>query len=224
MSLKPTTPIIEQMSDSVKPTIKKPSSLLSDSVIHHNVSSYPHKKIIVSYKTLNHKPYGVSSSRRVLSTGLLLKRFDEVRNCLQYRLGLTVSQREVVLRLLRMWAYYGYCYPKEALITSEPGCSKATYWRTIRRLEDVGLLSVVNRYVIRPHAQISNLYLLDQLVLVLARYISERREFDCPRWLTPVLTMPDRTFWSFLSRVPGDRAGPCLPAFEDLLSSRAEAS
>jgi len=215
---------LEHLSETVKPKAIIDTSHSQNTVIHHNVSLHPRKKIIVSYSTKFWKPYGVSSKRRILPPNILLKRFDVIRDGLQYRFGFTTSQREVVFRLLRLWAYYGQVYPKESLISQQPGCSKATFWRTIRILEDLGLVEVINRFVIRPHAQISNLYRLDQLVLALARYISERRELDCPPWLTPVLTMPDRLFWAFLDRAPGDRAGPSIPAFEDLLISRASAA
>jgi len=194
-----------------------------DSMIHHKPPASPHRKLLVTYDTLGSKRYGVSQSRRILPPGVLLKRFDQVRDCLQYVLALTTAQREVTLRLLRLYAYYGHVYPKESQITEDPGCSKATFWRSLRLLEELGLVEIINRYVMRPHAQISNLYRLDQLVLVLARYLAERGRLESPDWLIPVLTMPPRSFWSFLSRGPGDRAGPGIPAFEDLLSSRVAA-
>jgi len=118
--------------------------------------------------------------------------------------------------LLRYRAYYGNVYPKEAQITLEPGCKKATFWRTIRLLKEQGLLQVVNRFVMRPHAQISNLYRLDKLVLALARYIAEHGHHFYEDWLQPYLSMPGREFWSQIFRVPGDRAGPLIPAYEGL--------
>lgn len=164
-------------------------------VIHHKVSLSRRNKIIVSYSKCQCKAYGVSSSYRVLSPQLLLKKFEYIRDCLVYCLGLTIAQREVTLRLLRLWAYYGHVYPKESQITSEPGCSKATYWRTIRVLNELGLITVVNRYVIRPHAQISNLYRFDKLLILIARYLAEHGHRFYEKWLKSVLTMPGSYFW-----------------------------
>jgi len=177
-------------------------------MIHHKGRDH---QVVIIYRDRCHyrgKPYGVSSSQRVLSPQLLLKKYALVRECLKYPLGLTTAQREVVLRLLRYWAYYGNVYPKETTITEEPGCSKATFWRTVRVLEERGLLQVVNRYVIRIHAQISNLYRLDRLVVVLARYLAEHGVAFLEKWLTPALTMPGRLFWGSWVRTPEARAGP----------------
>lgn len=185
-------------------------------MIHHKVSLSQRGKMIVSYSRYVGKPYGVSSSRRVLSPGLFLRKFDYIRQCLDYALGLTKAQRQVTLRLLRLWAYYGYVYPKEAQVTEEPGCSKATFWRTIRVLENMGLLSRVNRYIIRPEAQISNLYRLDKLILLIARYLAEHIAHVWPDWLTPILTMPARQFYHWVFQSPEARAGPGALALADL--------
>lgn len=166
-------------------------------VIHHKVTPLP-SSIIVNGRS---KPYGVSSpvkrSYRVLSPGLFRKRYDDVRDFLEYNLGLTTAQRDVILRLLRFWAYYGLVCPKESTVTSQPGCSKATYWRTVRFLKDRQLISVINRYVLRPHAQISNLYRFDRLMLILARYLAERGVGFLEKWLAPYLAMPARLFWGW---------------------------
>ena len=204
---------VAQPFDTVKSPLNSQLSLFPDSMIHHKDPSL-RSYIIVSYTSMyRDKRYGVSSSYRVLSPQLFFKQFDRVRDCLKYTLGLTVSQREVALRLLRLWAYYGNVYPKEAQITGQPGCSKATHWRTIRILESLGLVNVINRFIIRPHAQISNLYRLDRLVLLLARYIAEHGHQFYEGWLQPYLTMPGREFWSQIFRGPGDRAGPGIPAY-----------
>ena len=100
------------------------------------------------------------------------------------------------MRLLRLWAYYGQVYPKESQITEDPGCSKTTFWRTIRLLQDEGLVHVINRYVVRPHAQISNLYRLDRLILVIARYLAEHGTQFYQDWLRPYLSLPGATFWT----------------------------
>ena len=184
-----------------------------NSMIHHKVSLSRNKKLIVSYSKEKGKAYGVSRSRRAITSSLFIKKFDYVRNALRDVLGLTPSQREVVLRLLRLWAYYGLVYPKESQITDVPGCSKATYWRTVRLLRELGLLQVINRYVIRPHAQISNLYRLDRLALLLARYLAEHGVAFWEKWLRPALAMPGQQFWSQIFLTPGDRAGPGVGEF-----------
>jgi len=235
--LQPTSNTLEHQFPFVKSPSKEAKTLLKDmyshpfwpaksletssidgtpsSMIHHN-SYLSHKnKLIVSYGIYKDNNYGVSSASRVLSPQLLLKKYDYVRKCLADILGLTTAQREVALRLLRLWAYYGQVYPKEAQVTGEPGCRKATYWRTIRILRELGLIHVINRYVIRPHAQISNLYRLDRLVLLLARYISEHGHAFYERWLEPYLAIPGREFWSQIFQAPGDRAGPLIPVFVD---------
>jgi len=192
----------------VKPSIPSIPSIPSNPVIHHK-PQVPHNYLIVSYSSIDSgKRYGVSRSHRVLSPGLFIKRFDYIRDCLQYVIGLTVAQREVTLRLIRLWAYYGNVYPKESQVTELPGCSKATYWRTIKLLKEMALVTVVNRYVIRPHAQISNLYRLDRLALLLARYLAEHGTRFWEKWLRPALAMPGQQFWSQIWLAPGDRAGP----------------
>lgn len=228
--------ILEQPFDTVKTDPSPELSSSSDSMIHHNSSTRNEKKKHVLYKGYGCKAYGVSRSRRVLSPGLLLKHFDVIRTGLRTRLGFTPAQVEAIMRLLRLWAYYGAVFPSAAQLTGEPdpspatvawraeqglgpaklnyGTSRATFWRAIKRLQDLGLIEVVNRYIIRPHAQISNLYRLDRLIVVLARYISERRELALPDWLTPSLTMPPRLFWAFLTQSPEARSGPIVAGSE----------
>ncbi len=179
-----------------------------NSMIHHKVTLSRNKKLIVSYSKEKGKAYGVSRSRRAITSSLFIKKFDYIRDCLKDVLGLTMSQCEVTLRLLRLWSYYGLVYPKASMVTEDPGCSKATYWRTVRLLKDAGLIQVLNRYVIRPHAQISNLYRLDRLALLLARYLAEHGTHFWEKWLRPALTMPGQQFWSQVFLTPGDRAVP----------------
>lgn len=187
---------VAQTFDSVKSLNSQLSFPMLNSMIHHK-APLPSRKLIVSYPLLyKYSPYGVSSSRRVLTRSLFIKKFDHIRDCLRQPLGLTTAQREVTLRILRLYAYYGAAYPKESQITEDPGCKKATFWRTIRLLRELGLVQVVNRYVIRPHAQISNLYRLDKLVLVIARYLAEHGIPFLEKWLRPMLTMSGAHFWT----------------------------
>jgi len=164
-------------------------------MIHHNAP--PYSSTIIHY--LNKKrlrgPYGVSLASRALSPQALLRKYSQVRTFLASSLGLSTAQREVALHLLRLWAYYGRVYPKEKQVTADPGCSKATFWRTIALLQNMRLLMVVNRYVKREKAQISNLYLLDKLVLAIAKYLSERGHHFKEKWLQPILDMDWRLFW-----------------------------
>jgi len=204
---------VAQMFDPVKSSPPLAAASNTDSVIHHK-ESLIHNKIIVSYGNMyGCKSYGVSSSKQLLSRSLFIKKFDYIRRCLKQVLGLTTAQREVTLRLLRLYAFYGLVYPKESQITEDPGCSKATFWRTIQLLKELGLVVVINRYVLRPHAQISNLYRLDKLVVLLARYLSEHIAHVWPDWLSPFLAMPLREFERWVFQTPEARAGPVIPAF-----------
>ncbi len=211
--------------ESVKSPINIQLPLIPRTMIHHNVDFY---RDTIVYSSKGHRlpqGYGVSSSLRLLSPGLLLKRLDQVSDCLEHIIGLSQAQREVVLRLLRLHAYYGQVYPKADEIacnrqriyqarmgftsedslncTGNPGCSHATYWRTIRKLKDRGLLQVVNRFIIRPHAQISNLYKLDRLLILIARWLAEHGEHFAAKWLEPYLHMAGSLFWRRFTELAG---------------------
>jgi hypothetical protein len=163
-----------------------------DTMIHHKDLS----KIIYKLgKSKIRKPYGVSAEQRILPPSLLLKWFDKTRDFLEYSLNLTPVQREVTLRLLRLWAYYGEVYPKESQITELPGCSKATFWRTIKKLEEMQFLQRINRFILREKAQISNLYLLDKLILAIARFLHEKSVEFLQEWVKPFLMLPGSVFW-----------------------------
>lgn len=212
----PTSNNIAQMFHPVNSHSSKRVFEPTNSMIHHK--SLSNNKRIIYPSNLKKLPssYGVSQFRRVLTPELYIKKFDYLRDCLRYTLGMTTAQREVTLRLLRYWAYYGQVYPKEATVTEAPGCKKATYWRTIRYLRELGLIEVVNRFIIRPHAQISNLYRLDNLVLLLARYLAEHGVQFFEEWLKPALAMPGQMFWSQIYQSQEVRAGPGLLALPDL--------
>lgn len=192
----PTLPsILNENICSVKPIQLSFNLGPAQPVIHHKVTT---KNIILINRDRNlygYNAYGVSSSQRVLSPQLLFKKFDLVRDCLESPLGLALGEREALLRLLRLWAYYGKVYPKASQICKEPGCSKATYWRAIRKLRDRGLVQVINRYICRPHAQISNLYLFNKLLIIIARYLAEHGTKFNEKWLKPLLVMTGSQFW-----------------------------
>lgn len=157
--------------------------------------------------------YGVSSDYRVLSKSLFIKHFDRIRDFLKWTLGLTAKQREVIFTLLRLWVHYGKCYPTVAMLCREAYCSKSTALRIIKELEHLGLIEVMSRDLQPYRRQISNLYLLHGLILLIARYLAEHGQAFYERWLRPYLTMPGREFWSQAFRGPGDRAGPGVLAF-----------
>lgn len=152
--------------------------------------------------------YGVSPTYRILSKGLLLKHFDKVRRCLVDVLGLTDCQREVVFRLLRFWTNYRKVYPKASQICSEPGCSKATFWRTVSYLKAQGLIEVIPRDLTPFRRQISSLYILTHLLILIARYLAEHGTAFREKWLKPYLQLPGRVFWATLAPCQESRAGP----------------
>lgn len=165
-----------------------------DMMIHHNNTS---KTLAAEGTSLFNKTkhYGVSSHFRILSPTVLTRRHDRIGGALYELFGLTIAEREVVLRLLRLWVYYGLVYPKEKQITREPGCSKATFWRTIKKLEDLGIIQRINRFLIKEKPQISNIYLLGKLVLLLVRWLAEHGQKFYEEWLKPCLEMPGKKFW-----------------------------
>lgn len=114
--------------------------------------------------------YGVPSDRKILSPSLFHKRYDLIRHYL-VSIGLTTADREAILRLLRLYCYYGRCYPKAAQIAEDPGCSKRSFWRAIAKLSNMGMIEVSNRF--HQGRQISNTYRLDKLVAILARFLAE---------------------------------------------------
>lgn len=174
-----------------------PQVVPENTMIHHNTSYI----IIKSLREEVIRYYGVSSNFRVLSPGLLLKHWDRIIWFLRGVLQLTTAEREVAIRLLRLWVYYGKVYPKEKQITALPGCSKATFWRTVRKLRELHLIEVVNRFVLREKAQISNLYRLNNLVLAIARYLMEKN-IPVPSWgIKGALELPGSVFWRKIYQV-----------------------
>ncbi|MBA7512113.1 hypothetical protein ES705_04132 [subsurface metagenome] len=136
--------------------------------------------------------YGVPTSRKILTCELYIKRFDEIRHYLDRNIGLTLAERDGILRLLRIYAYYGRVYPKASQIADDfgnmvPGCSKRSFWRAIAKLREDGLVQVHNRYL--HGRQISNCYRLDKLILCLVRWLLEHGK----RYLN-LLSLPGEIF------------------------------
>ncbi len=145
------------------------------------------KKLILKRLT-----YGVPSERRIITAGVFSKRFDHIRDCL-ITLGFTRAKRDVILTLVRLYAYYGKVYPKAEQVAEYPICSKRTFWRTIVDLEQDGLIERTNRYL--NHLQISNAYRLDRLILILARYIAEHVAQQFTDFALKLIGFAGSNFW-----------------------------
>ena len=202
-----TSPTIEHPFQNVKTPVNTQLPLIPEPVIHHKGRD-PRTYKIVSYTSIRRGiRYGVSSAQRILPPGVFNKRFDQIVHCLRDVVSLPTCEREAALRLLTLGVYYGNVYPKASQIASEKGCSKATFWRTVVYLKHLGLIRVIPRFIIRPHAQISNLYRLDKLLLMIVRYLAEH---GCPfsqKWLRPALRMPGYLFWPWILSTTGSSPG-----------------
>ena len=191
-----TTPILPSTNVLVKSPGESIISATLNSMRHH---SNHHKFSIIGNRERVWRLtryYGVSSDYRILTKGLFVKRFDQVRDFLQYVLGLPTAEREVILRLLGYWSHYGVCYPTVARLCEEPGCSKATAWRVIGKLKGYGMMHTVPRYLTPYRRQISDIFILHGLLLLLARYLAEHGVHFWEKWLAPVLSLSGRDFWS----------------------------
>lgn len=161
-----------------------------------------HRKAISDIPSLNGRPiedtlllrltYGVPTERRLLTPGIFNKRFDRIRDYLS-GIGLTPAERQVALNLLRLYCYYGKVYPKATCFTEERGCSRRTFWRAVAKLEELGLLDRINRYL--HHLQISNAYRLDKLIVILTRLLSEHGHPFTDKFTLALLKFTDRQFW-----------------------------
>ncbi|MBA7563203.1 hypothetical protein ES708_04856 [subsurface metagenome] len=136
--------------------------------------------------------YGVPSERRIITAGVIIKRFDRIRDCL-VMLGFTRAKRDVILQLVRLYAYYGKVYPKAEQVAEDGYISKRTFWRTIADMEQDGLIQRDNRYL--NHLQISNAYRLDRLVLILARYIAEHAAQQFTDFANKLIGYAGSNFW-----------------------------
>jgi hypothetical protein len=199
-------------------------------VIHHKSVVSKRGKTIVSYSRDKGKPYGVSSASKLFPVSLFTKKYEHVKRCLRQVVGLTDGEVEAVMRLLRIEAYYGVAYPKASHIAGEPeqpppqffvpypgyvppkrhywGTSRATFWRAIARLKELKLVTVVNRYVLREDAQISNLYKLDKLLILIAKYLAEHTGRIWPDWFDRYLAMPWSELWSSFASLPDGEGSP----------------
>ncbi|MBA7695843.1 hypothetical protein ES703_104483 [subsurface metagenome] len=154
-----------------KPSTPSPlsSSTSPQSMAHHN-SSAPRSNIYYGKGIELEKRYGVPQTRRILTMGMFHKNHDEILHQLTW-LGLETRERDATFKLLELYIYYGKVYPKAADIADQAYISKRTFWRAIGKLRQLGVIEVLNRYA--KHRQISNLYRLDKLVVMIARFLAE---------------------------------------------------
>ncbi|MBA7478138.1 hypothetical protein ES707_13559 [subsurface metagenome] len=157
-----TEPLIEESSEANSPS--------PQSMAHHNSSDYSNLNIFYKKGIEIEKRYGVPQTRRILTMGMFHKYHDEILNRLTW-LGLETKERDAIFKLLELFIYYGKVYPKAANIADQAYISKRTFWRAIGKLREIGVIEVLNRYV--KHRQISNLYRLDKLVVMIARFLAE---------------------------------------------------
>lgn len=147
-----------------------PLSASPQPMAHHN--SLPHDLNRIYYKRGidREKRYGVPQTRRILTMGMFHKYHHEIFHQL-VSLGLETRERDAIFKLLELYIYYGKVYPKAADIADQAYISKRTFWRAIGKLRETGVVEVINRYV--KHKQISNLYRLDKLIVMLGCYLAE---------------------------------------------------
>lgn len=154
--------------------------------LSNNLTSYNPTTI------LERLTYGVPTKRRLLSPGTFTKQFDRIRDYL-VNIGLTPAEREIALQLLRLYCYYGKVYPKASEFADQRGCSKRTFWRAVAKLQELGLIDRINRYLY--HLQISNAYRLDKLVLILVRWLAEHGYPFTENFTCALLRLTDNSFW-----------------------------
>ncbi|MBA7535968.1 hypothetical protein ES705_28227 [subsurface metagenome] len=162
------------------------------------IPTYSNTTIVNKEVLLERLTYGVPSDRRIITAGIIIKCFDRIRDCL-IMLGFTRAKRDVILQLVRLYAYYGKVYPKAKHVAEDGYVSKRTFWRTIADMEQDGLIQRDNRYL--NHLQISNAYRLDRLVLILARYIAEHCQQAFTKHTPKLIFIPAQYFWKAIWQV-----------------------
>lgn len=145
---------------------------------HYN-SSIPVKKEInhgITNVKNESESYSVQTNSRGLTKSMFRRRFDDIRDYLKAR-GFTNFEREAVLKMLQLYAYYAKVYPKAETIAQECNISRRTVWYAIKKLEDQGLITRQNQYYQDEKTgdirQTSNIYRLDKLVLALVQLLAE---------------------------------------------------
>ena len=143
----------------------------SQSMAHHNSLPSIINQIYFKKSIEREKRYGVPSSYRILTMGNYHKHHDDINTMLRVVCGLENRERSAIFCLLRLFFYYGQVYPKADDVAEQEYISKRTFWRAVSKLKALGVIEVLNRYI--NHKQISNLYRIDKLVLMIARFIAE---------------------------------------------------
>ena len=143
----------------------------SQSMAHHNSLLTNNNTIYHKKGVIREKSYGVPSTYRVLTMGNYHKHHNDINMMLRVVLRLGNRERSAVFCLLRLFLYYGEVYPKAADVADQEYISKRTFWRAMRKLQELGVIEVINRYI--NHKQISNFYRLDKLVVMIAAFIAE---------------------------------------------------
>ncbi len=169
-------------------------------VAHRKVSpSSPGNPLSISTRVLlGRLTYGVPRQRRMLSPGILIKKHYCVRKCL-VMLGLTTAERDAAFYLLRLYAYHGSVYPKAPNFTEDCYASRRTFWRAIAKMEKLGVLDRINRYL--DHLQISNCYRLDKLVLCIVRYLAEHGKPFTDAFTLDIIRQVSGQFWTVLDTI-----------------------
>jgi hypothetical protein len=139
--------------------------------------------------------YGRSALGKTPSKGVLLKGFDKMNNFMKGTFGLTTAEAYSMQEVVRIAIYYGNVYLKTAHFAGQPGRSQSTLRRAIRKLKNLGLITVIPRYLEPVRRQISNLYILQNLLLLFARYLAEHGQAFGEKWLKPYLKLPGSVFW-----------------------------
>ena len=175
---------------------------------HHNSvalssqpSTYFYKLRRFKTRTTSRIPYGVPCPTAVLPPKVLFQRWRDVQAFYHSTLQLPEEEVRVVSELVRLWTIRGRVYPTAAQVAETAHVSIRTFWRTVKRLEEMKMVQVVNRYVQREWAQISNLFRLERLIFALARFLAEKGERNLGPMMARFLALPGREFWSKIWRV-----------------------
>lgn len=107
----------------------------------------------------------------------------------------------MVTVMVRLWGIKGEVYPTAEQLAEAAHVSVRTVWRTIEHLEKMNMIQVVNRYVQREWAQISNLFRMEKLIFALARFLAECGERNLGPMMARFLALPGLEFWSRIWRV-----------------------
>ncbi len=141
--------------------------------------------------------YGVSYKPKILTPGLFFKHHDRVMVFLRDTLRLSPRQCEITEQLLRFYIFYSSVYPSQKDCSGRHRGTKPTFWRTISKLEEMGMIVRIPRYFVREKAQTSNLYEMEKLLILLARYIREHGAALADNCIKLIIDLGGAEFWSW---------------------------